>query len=107
MIWSDDNPYFFKGKAGEGVGGPHVGLKYIWPMSIIMKAFTTDEPEEVRACLRQLRDTDGDTGFMHESFHEDDAAIFTRPWFAWANTLFGELILHTVRKYPSLLSQPL
>ncbi|WP_084824999.1 glycoside hydrolase family 125 protein [Bacteroides fragilis] len=35
MIWSENNPYFFKGKAGEGVGGPHVGLNYIWPMSII------------------------------------------------------------------------
>ncbi len=107
MIWSDDNPYFFKGKAGEGVGGPHVGLKYIWPMSIIMKAFTTDEPEEIRACLRLLRDTDGGTGFMHETFYEGDAKNFTRSWFAWANTLFGELILHTVREYPALLSQPL
>ena len=67
MIWSDNNPYFFKGKAGEGVGGPHVGLNYIWPMSIIMKAFTTDDSEEIRACLKQLRDTDGGTGFMHES----------------------------------------
>ena len=68
MIWSGNNPYFFKGKAGEGVGGPHVGLNYIWPMSIIMKAFTTDDSEEIRACLKQLRDTDGGTGFMHESF---------------------------------------
>jgi uncharacterized protein len=63
MIWSENNPYFFKGKAGEGVGGPHVGLNYIWPMSIIMKAFTTDVPEEIRSCLKQLRDTDGGTGF--------------------------------------------
>ena len=61
MIWSGNNPYFFKGKAGEGVGGPHVGLNYIWPMSIIMKAFTTDDSEEIRACLKQLRDTDGGT----------------------------------------------
>ena len=33
MIWSENNPYFFKGKAGEGVGGPHVGLNYIWLIS--------------------------------------------------------------------------
>ena len=105
MIWSDNNPYFFKGKAGEGVGGPHVGLNYIWPMSIIMKAFTTDDSEEIRACLNQLRDTDGGTGFMHESFHSEDAADFTRSWFAWTNTLFGELILNTIKEYPNLLSQ--
>lgn len=107
MIWSDNNPYFFKGKAGEGVGGPHVGLDYIWPMSLIMKAFTTDDPEEIRGCLRQLRDTDGGTGFMHESFHSENAADFTRAWFAWANTLFGELILKVIREYPKLLSRTL
>ena len=30
---------------------------------------------------------------MHESFHKDDSAKYTRSWFAWANTLFGELIV--------------
>lgn len=107
MIWSENNPYFFKGKAGEGVGGPHVGLNYIWPMSIIMKALTTDDVEEIRACLRQLRDTDGGTGFMHESFNSDNAADFTRSWFAWVNTLFGELILKIIKEHPNLLSQAL
>ena len=84
------------GEAGEGVGGPHVGLHYVWPMSIIMKGLTSNSAEEIRSCLRMLRDTDGDKGFMHESFHRDDAAKFTRAWFAWANTLFGELMLKAV-----------
>ena len=107
MIWSDNNPYFFTGKAGEGVGGPHIGLGYIWPMSIIMKAFTTDNAEEIRHCLKMLRDTDGGTGFMHESFNAEDASNFTRSWFAWANTLFGELILKTLQEHPELLSKAL
>lgn len=107
MIWSDNNPYFFTGKAGEGVGGPHIGLGYIWPMSIIMKAFTTDNAEEIRHCLKMLRDTDGETGFMHESFNAEDASNFTRSWFAWANTLFGELILKTLQEHPELLSKAL
>jgi meiotically up-regulated gene 157 (Mug157) protein len=45
-----------------------------------------------------LRDTDANTGFMHESFHKDDPAKFTRSWFAWVNTLFGELIVNLESK---------
>jgi meiotically up-regulated gene 157 (Mug157) protein len=44
---------------------------------------------------------------MHESFDEDDPAKFTRPWFAWANTLFGELIVKLAQKRPAVLSEPL
>ena len=93
FILSEWNPFFFKGTAGEGVGGPHVGDFMIWPMSIIMRAMTSSDDEEIKACLEMLLSTDADTGFMHESFHKDDARDFTRSWFAWANTLFGELIV--------------
>jgi meiotically up-regulated gene 157 (Mug157) protein len=65
----------------------------IWPMSLIMKAMTSSVDDEIRYCVKTLRDADGDTGFMHESFNRDDPRKFTRSWFAWANTLFGELIL--------------
>ena len=98
FVWSDDNPYFFRGKAGEGIGGPHIGHDYIWPMSIMMRAFTSRDDAEIKACIRQLLQTDAGTGFMHESFHKDDASQFTRSWFAWANTLFGELIIKLVEE---------
>ncbi len=61
-----------------------------------MRAFTSQDDEEIRQCLRMLRDNDGGTGFMHESFHKDDPSKYTRKWFAWANTLFGELIVHLI-----------
>lgn len=93
FVWSEDNPYFFKGAAGEGIGGPHCGLDKPWPMSLVMKAFTTNDRAEKEWCVQQILKTDGDTGFMHESFNKDDAKDFTRSWFAWANTLFGELIV--------------
>ena len=96
IVWSKNNPYFWDGKAGQGIGGPHIGTDYVWPMSIMMKAFTAESDGEIRECLCQLIHTDGGTGFMHESFHKDDADNFTRPWFAWANTLFGELIVKLV-----------
>ena len=98
FVWSDSNPYFFKGTAGEGIGGPHIGYDMIWPMSIMMKAFTSQDDEEIKTCLRMLISTDADTGFMHESFHKDNPAKFTRAWFAWQNTLFGELILKLVNE---------
>lgn len=98
FVWSQDNPYFFKGTAGEGIGGPHIGYDMVWPMSIMMKAFTSQDDEEIKSCIRMLMDTDAGTGFMHESFHKDNPKNFTREWFAWQNTLFGELILKLVNE---------
>ena len=93
FVLSKDNPYFFKGTAGEGVGGPHIGYDMIWPMSIIMRAMTSTKDEEIKYCITMLRNTDADTGFMHEAFNKNNPADFTRTWFAWVNTLFGELIV--------------
>lgn len=93
FVWSEDNPYFFRGKDGEGIGGPHVGYGMAWPMSLMMKAFTSNDDNEIRECLEMLQRTDAGTGFMHESFNVNDANNFTRAWFAWQNTLFGELIV--------------
>lgn len=98
FVWSEDNPYFFRGKKGEGIGGPHIGYDMIWPMSIMMKAFTSQDDCEIKGCLQMLLNTDAGTGFIHESFHKDDDKNFTRPWFAWQNTLFGELILTLIDK---------
>lgn len=104
LAWSERNPYFFKGSAAEGIGGPHIGMDMVWPMSIITRGLLSDDRAEIRECLRLLKTTHGGTGFMHESFHKDNPARFTRSWFAWANGLFGDLILDVERRHPSLLS---
>lgn len=96
FVWSGSNPYFFKGTAGEGIGGPHIGYNMIWPMSIMMRAFTSDDDAEIKQCVEMLMSTHAGTGFMHESFHKDNPSDYTRDWFAWQNTLFGELILKLV-----------
>jgi meiotically up-regulated gene 157 (Mug157) protein len=93
FVWSADNPYFFSGKAGEGIGGPHIGYDMIWHMSIILKAMTAANDAEIGDCIRMLRNTDADSGLLHESFHKDHPENFTRSEFAWVNTLFGELIV--------------
>lgn len=98
FVWSEDNPYFFRGKDGEGIGGPHIGYDMAWPMSIMMKAFTSQNDEEIKWCVEMLMKTDADKGFMHESFNINNHHDFTRAWFAWQNTLFGELILKLVNE---------
>lgn len=96
FVWSGNNPYFFTGTAGEGIGGPHVGYDMAWPMSIMMKAFTSQDDAEIKRCVELLMKTDAGTGFMHESFDVNDPQHFTREWFAWQNGLFGELILKLI-----------
>ena len=103
FVWSAGNPFFFRGAAAEGIGGHHIGADMIWPMSLIMKALTSDNDQEIRGCIKTLQASHAGTGFMHESFHKDDPKKFTRSWFAWANTLFGELLWKTFCENPALL----
>jgi len=105
FVLSNDNPWFFEGKAASGVGGPHCGADMIWPMSIIMRAMTSNNDQEIIQCLKWLKSTHAGTGFMHESFNKDKAENFTRSWFAWANTLFGELILKIHKERKQLLGK--
>lgn len=103
FVWSKGNSFFFKGTVAEGIGGHHIGADMIWPMSIIMKALTSKDDKEIQQCIQTLQNTHAGTGFMHESFHKDDPKKFTRSWFAWANTLFGELLWKTFNEKPHLL----
>ena len=104
FVLSEANPFYFKGTAGEGIGGPHVGVDMIWPLSIIMRGLTSTSDAEIKACINSLVASHGDTGFMHEAFHKNDAKKFTRKWFAWANTLFGELVWETFNRRKALLA---
>ena len=104
LLLSANNPFFFKGKAAEGIGGPHAGMNMIWPLSIVMRGLTSKDDVEIKQCIDMLRKTHGGTGFMHESFHKDDANNFTRKWFAWANTIFGELLWEVYQTKPHLLA---
>ncbi len=105
FVLSQSNPYFFHGAAASGVGSPHTGLGYIWPMGIILRALTSTNDKEIVQCLKWLRNTTADTDFMHESFNANNPSDFTRPWFAWANTLFGGLILRLANTRLSLLRE--
>ncbi len=104
LVLSPANPYFCEGKAASGPGGPHVGMDMIWPLGLIVQGLTSTNDVEIRECLVTLQKTHAGKGFMHEAFHKDNPNKFTRPWFAWANTIFGELVLKTYRQKPALLA---
>jgi meiotically up-regulated gene 157 (Mug157) protein len=104
FILSDSNPYYCIGKAASGPGGPHVGRDMIWPLGLIVQGLTSTDDQEVRQCLQTLQKTHAGTGFMHEAFSKDDPDKFTRKWFAWANTIFGELVLKSYKERPHVLN---
>jgi uncharacterized protein len=103
FVWSKKNPWFFEGRAGEGIGGPHIGRDSIWPMSQIIYALTSNSAPEISRMIQMLKASAAATGFIHESYNCNDSVNFTRSWFAWANTLFGELIARTAQHRPELL----
>ncbi len=94
------NPYFFRSSDGqiEGVGSPHTGMLRIWPMSIIMRALTSSDQTEKDNALQMLvaiaqAPTGSNKNVMHESVAVQDPSMLTRDWFAWANSMFGELVM--------------
>lgn len=100
---SKTNPWYHSGSYAKGIGGPHVGESKIWPLGLVMQALTSNDDKEILSCLSMLKKTHAGTGFIHESFHVDDPKNYSRSWFAWANTIFGELILQLYNTKPELL----
>ncbi|MGE5672995.1 MAG: glycoside hydrolase family 125 protein [Mycobacterium leprae] len=95
FVLSSDNPFYHVGTVARGIGSPHTAPGTVWHLSLIMQGLTATDPAERHACLEMCLATDAGTGFMHESFNPSDPTQFSRPWFAWANTLFAELVLQT------------
>ena len=93
FILSKDNPCYFEGKAAKGVGSPHTPDRYIWPIALAVQGLTSTDENEKAALLDMLETADAGTGFMHESFDADDPGHYTREWFAWANSIFSELLI--------------
>lgn len=105
FVLSRDNPWFYSGYVLQGVGGAHVGYGMVWPLGIIMRALTSTDDNEIRLCLKMLQVSHANTGLMHEAISVDDPAKYTRAWFGWANSLFGELIWKLYREKRYLLDE--
>ena len=70
------NPYSLVGKAFSGIGGPHVGLQHAWPMSRLVQAMTSDDDDEIKQVLSDVRDTSR-LGLVHESVNVGRATDYT------------------------------
>ena len=93
FVLSKKNPYYFEGSSAKGIGSPHTPDHYIWHIALTMQGLTASDEEEKKELLATLLATDADCNVMHEGFHCDDPAQFTREWFAWANSLFALFVL--------------
>ncbi len=105
FILNEGDPFYAKGKV-SGLTSPHQGtFNQFWPMATIMQAMTSNDADEISSCLQILVSTHANTYFIHESIDVDNPNKFTRPWFSWANSLFGELILQIFERNPEILKQ--
>jgi meiotically up-regulated gene 157 (Mug157) protein len=95
LVLSDANPYYYSGTAASGIGSPHTPAGHVWPIALAIQGLTSTDPAERRRLLDLILATDAGTGAVHESFHVDDPATWTREWFSWANAMFCELALET------------
>jgi meiotically up-regulated gene 157 (Mug157) protein len=91
-VLSSANPWWFEGRLGDGVGSPHTGPQRIWPIAVAMRGLTATSDGERATAARLLGASHAGTYLAHESFDPDEPTRFTRPWFAWANSLVGEFL---------------
>ena len=92
MLLTPENPYYYEGSAARGIGSPHTPAGYVWPISLCVQGLTSANGDEILALAHMLETTDAGTGFMHEGVDVNDPSRFTRPWFAWANSIFSEFV---------------
>lgn len=108
VLSAQGNPYFLSGPAFTGIGGPHIGLSNAWPMSVLVQAMTSDDDAEIMSCLERVKNVSV-FGLINESVDvrigvdRRSAQGMTRPWFAWANSVFAQCVLWLAAERPHLV----
>lgn len=76
LLSKDGNPYYLQGRAFHGIGGPHVGLEYAWPMSLLLQAMTSDNDTEITECVSLVLSASR-LGLVHESINVNRIMDYT------------------------------
>jgi meiotically up-regulated gene 157 (Mug157) protein len=71
-------------------------------MSLLIQAQTSDNETEIMECINLVRDSSL-LGLIHESINVTNIKDYTRPWFSWANSVFGQTILKVAAERPHLI----
>ncbi|KZT37646.1 hypothetical protein SISSUDRAFT_1062661 [Sistotremastrum suecicum HHB10207 ss-3] len=103
ILMSRKNPYYAAGAGFVGVGGPHADAWHPWPMSLISAIYGTDDDDEIREMLYMIVNNTSGLGLIHESVSIYNSSSYTRPWFAWANSYFAEMVLDLAERKPHLI----
>jgi len=93
-ILSPENPYYYAGKYGKGLGSPHTPKNYIWHIALAIQGLTSNDQAEKARLLENMVQTTAGTNMMHEGFNVDNPKEYTREWFSWANMMYCELFLN-------------
>ncbi|WP_435890174.1 glycoside hydrolase family 125 protein [Companilactobacillus muriivasis] len=93
-ILSPENPYYYAGKYGKGLGSPHTPKNYIWHIALAIQGLTSNDQTEKARLLENMVQTTAGTNMMHEGFNVDNPKEYTREWFSWANMMYCELFLN-------------
>ncbi len=76
ILEKNGNPYYLTGNEFNGIGGPHVGLKSAWPMSVLVQAMTSDNDDEITKCLEAVKKV-SKNGLIHESVDVNHSRSYT------------------------------
>lgn len=74
-------------------------------MASIMRILTSSNSSEISSTLREILSSTAGLGLIHEGINTFNASTYSRPWFSWANGLFGQMIIDLAEREPTLVGQ--
>ena len=97
LVLSKRNKYYYEGKCLKGIGSPHTPENRVWHLSVAMQGLTSENEKEIAECYKMLLSTTDGENYMHEGVDCNDPSKYSRPWFAWANSLFADFVLKKIK----------